>query len=274
MRSAYERLLDVVNKTAGFQLQVSDVEINNVRENDNTAIARNTRCFLVSRENGRLKGSMNFFYNRLDLSKLFYGQVPVLVLPYGSRVTTQQVAEQLGTTFGIELLGEDVVQTGEIYLTKFPYELELEAQPGSYAVVGSLTVKIVEQGSNVGVAMGVTSLSGLNPPNGDFTKIQGCLYSWNWLAQPDFAAILRNLQIGDAIPTEALPFLKELDELRTWVDSETPAAANIHNAKLVYLGNRDASPDYGSGARQDEIAVIRLSDLSTEVGGELVISLP
>lgn len=274
MRSPNERLLDVLSKSAGIHLNPADVEIQNVRVNDNPDIDRNTRCFLLARENGKLKGSVDFYYNRLDLGKLFYGTTPVLTQAYGSRVTTQQLAAQLGQQFGVELYAEDVEQSGEIYLTKFPYTLELKAQPGSYVVVGSLTIQLVDSGNNVGVVLGVSNLNGLNPPNGDFTKIQGCLYSWNWLTQPGLAEILRGLQVGNTVPATVAPFLSELDGTYTWVSDSNPAPANTSGAVLTYLGNRDNHPTYASGARRDEIAVIRLTESSTEVGGELVISLP
>ena len=274
MRSPNERLLDVLSQSAGVSINPSDVEIQNVRINDNADIERNTRCFLLARENGKLKGSMEFYYNRLDLSKLFYGTTPVIVQPYGARVTTQQLAAQLGQQFGIELYAEDVEQSGEIYLTKFPYSLELKAQPGSYVVTGSLTIQLVDSGTNVGVAMGVANLNGLNPPNGDFSKIQGCLYSWDWLAQPELAALLRGLPVDAVVPADVAAYLTELDATYDWVSTTNPAPANLSGAQLIYLGNRDSHPVYASGARRDEIVVIRLTNLSTEVGGELVISLP
>lgn len=274
MRSPNERLLDILSKSAGISLNVSDVEIRNVQVNENTDIDRNTRCFLMARENGKLRGSMDFYYNRLDLGKLFYGSVPTITQAYGSRVTTQQLAEVLGQQYGVELYGDDVEQSGEIYLTKFPYNLTLKAQPGSYVVTGELEIKIVDSGNNLGTVMGVSTLSGLNPPNGDFSKIQGCLYSWNWLAQPSLAEILRGLTIDSGIPASVAEWLSELDETYTWVSVDQPAPANLFGAVLTYLGNRDNHPNYASGSRRDEIAVIRLGAQSTEVGGELVISLP
>lgn len=275
MRSPNERLFEVLKKNTTIKLNVSDIEIQNVRVNDNTDIFRNTRCLLLARPNGKLRGTMEFYYNRLDLRKVFHGMTPTLIYNYGERVTTQQLAERLGKDFGLELYGDDVEQSGEIYLTRFPQTVRLEARPGSYCVTGYIDVELAETGTDLTVAMGVTTLSGLNPPNGDFRLIQGCLYSWEWVAQPDLAEILRSTPVGDKVPPEVAPYLTALDGQRTWGSSSDVTEANIHDASLVYLGNRDNHPDYGNGMRRDEIAVIRLNDsLNSEIGGELVIGLP
>lgn len=275
MRSANERLIEVLKKTTGHAVNVADVEIRNVRENDNTDITRNTRCLILSRANGRLTGSMEFYYNRLALDRVFLGQTPVLIYNYGDRVTTQQLAQQLGEQFGLELYADDVNQSGEIYLTELPRTVKLTAKDGHYCVTGSIDVQLANAGTDLMVAMTATALSGLNPPTGDFTRIQACLYSWNWTAQAGFAELLRSLVIGQAIPVAARDYLTELDGVRKWDVSVNPTNANIHMATLQYRGNRDNHPDYGTGMRRDEIAVIRLSDaLNTDLAGDLVISLP
>lgn len=274
MRTPNERLIDILNKSASVRLNASDVEIRDVRLNDNEAVSRNTRSLLLARTNGKLKGTMEFYYNRLDLSKLFHGVSPTLLAAHGDRVTTQQLAEQLGQQFGIELSGDDVEQSGEIYLTRFPYVVTLTAKPGSYCAIGSLDVTLSERGSNVAEVLGVSSLSGLNPPNGNFSLIQGCLYSWDWSGQAELKTILLDAGVGNPVPATVCPFLTELDGQREWVDSETITNANIHGAVLSYFGPRENHPYYGTGARRDQIAVIKLNDtLNSEIGGELVISL-
>lgn len=275
MRTPIERLLDVFNKNSGRRLTIADFEVQNVRENDNTDIARNTRCLVVARKNGQLRGTTEFYYNRLDLGKLFHGVKPVVLAEHGERVTYQVIAERLAEQYGIELYGSDVVPSGEILITKFPYPMTLTAKQGHYVVQGELQVELAEYGTNLEAAMTAPSLDGLNPPNGDYTKIQGCLYSWNWTAQPELAAMLRGLPIGARIPVEAKDFLTALDGQRVWEVSNYVVPANLHMATLRYIGNRDNHPDYGHGQRRDEIAVIRLYDeLNADIGGELVISLP
>ena len=275
MRTPNERLFEVLKKNTAIKLNVSDIEIRNVRENDNTDIFRNTRCLLLARPNGKLRGTMEFYYNRLDLGKIFHGMVPTLVYSYGDRVTAQQLAERLGREFGLDLFGDDVDPSGEIYLTRFPQTVRLTARPGSYCVTGAIDVQLAETGTDLTVAMGVTSLAGLNPPNGDFRLIQGCLYSWDWVAQPDLAEILRELPIGAKVPPSVSPYLTALDGQRTWGTSNDVTPANIHDSTLMYRGYRDNHPDYGNGLRRDEIVVIRLNDsLNSEIGGELVIGLP
>lgn len=275
MRTPTERLLDVFNKNSGRRLTVADFEVQNVRANDNTDVARNTRCLVVARRNGQLRGTTEYYYNRLDLGKLFHGVKPVVLAEHGERVTYQIVAERLAAQYGVELYGSDVVPSGEILVTKFPHPIKLTAKEGHYVVQGELEVELMDIGTDLNVAMSAPNLSGLNPPNGDFTKIQGCLYSWNWTAQPELAAMLRSLPIGARIPVEAKDFLTALDGKRVWEVSNYKVPANLHMATLRYVGNRDNHPDYGTGQRRDEIAVIRLfEDLNAEIGGELVISLP
>ncbi len=274
MRTPNERFLDVLKKSTAVNLKVSDVEITNVRLNDNQAVLRNTRCLLLARENGKLRGSMEFYYNRLDLAKLFHGVKPSLLFAHGDRVTTQQIATMLGEQYGVELYGEDVDPSGEIYLTRFPTEVTISAKEGSYCVVNALTVVLSDRGQDVTTAMGVNTLAGLNPPNGNFDLYQGCLYSWDWQAQADFSKLLKDLKVGDAIPEAACAFVTELDGTLTWSYENAKKQANLYGAKLVYLGNRDNHPDYGNGTRRDEIAVIQLNDtLNETVGGDLVISL-
>lgn len=275
MRSPNERLLDVINKSSSIQLSVADLEVQNVRLNDNGDIPRNTRCFLLSRKNGKLMGTKEFFYNRMDLGKVFHGTTPVVLATHGERVTYQVIADRLAKQYGIELYGSDVVPSGEILLTKFPHPMTLTAKEGHPVIQGAIDVLVSDVGTDLGVAMGVTSLSGLNPPNGTFEKIQGCLYSWNWVAQPELAAMLRALPIGARVQVEAAPYLTALDGKRTWEVTNNTVPANLHMATLQYRGNRDNHPDYGTGQRRDEIAVIRLFDsLNADIGGDLVIGLP
>lgn len=275
MRSANERLIEVLKKTTGQSLSVADVEISSVRVNDNQSISRNTRCLLLSRANGRLTGTMEFYYNRLALDRVFFGQTPVLIYNYGDRVTTQQLVARVGEQFGLELYADDVNPSGEIYLTQFPTTVKLTARPGHYCVTGEIEVQLQNAGTNLAVAMGATSLAGINPPTGDFSRIQACFYSWNWTAQQTLADLLRATPVGANVPVEAAPLLTQLDGVRTWVVESYAAPANLHQAKLAYIGNRENHPYYGTGMRRDEIAVITLDgNLNTDLAGDLVISLP
>ncbi len=271
MTSPIERLCRTINTTTGHRISPADLEVQNVQANTNLAITRNTECLLVAREKGRLKGSMQFYYNRLDLAKLFHGERVVLTMQFGSRVSTQTLASMIAERFGVELLPGDVEPSGEFYLNTFPFDIQLTAVPGSLAVTGSLQVTIHDAGYETQMAVGVPNLSGLNSPTGDFTRTQGVLYSWFWKPDPNLTTMLKAKNVGDIVDMDILPYLNTMAQ-DTWVNETTAADFNISGAKLVYLGNRDDNEKYSIGVPA-EIAVIQLSDLCTNVAGDLVIVL-
>lgn len=273
MSNVLERFVKIVNTVSGEDLRAADVTVRNLRQNTNRDLKRNTECFITAMENGKLKGGMTFFYNRLDLSKVFRDMTPVLEIPYGTRVTTRDIAEHLATRYGLDLFREDIEPSGEFYLSSFPYDIKLFAVPGNYCVTGELTVRIVDAGATLSTVMGVTSLSGMNPPNGELDgKIQGAIASWNWKAQPQLVSIFSALTVGDAIPVTVLPYLDQLSDV-TWVNSETPAEFNIHGATLAYSGPRADHPYYSSMGRIEQIYVIALSASATNIGGELIFAV-
>lgn len=273
MHDIKARFVKIVNTTTGKELNPADVEIRNLRVNTNTDIKRNTECFLMASEKGKLKGGMKFYFNRLDLSKLFRDQVPVIEMEYGTRTTTRGIAEALATRYGLDLFPTDVEPSGEFYLSAFPYDIKLISTAGNYCVTGEVTVRIVDAGAQLSTVMGVTSLSGLNPPNGNLDgKIQGALYSWNWKAQPQLAELLHSVEVGDVIPATVLPYLNQLSGA-SWVDSETPAEFNMHGAKLVYAGARDDHPYYSSLGRTEFLFVVELTDSATNIGGQLLFAV-
>lgn len=271
MTSPIERLCRTLSTTTGKSISPADLVVQNLQANTNVAIARNTECLLVARERGRLKGSMQFYYNRLDLSKLFHGEQVTLTMPFGSRVTTQSLAQLVGERFGVELLAEDVEPSGEFYLNTFPFSLTLTAVPGSYAVIGALNVQIQDAGLETDKAVGVPTLSGLNSPTGDFTRAQGVLYSWFWPVDPNVTALLRSKNVGDVVDSDLLPLLPMLTT-DPWVISDTSADFNLKGARLSYLGNLDDHPIYSNGD-SIEVAVVTLDNLCANIAGDLVIVL-
>lgn len=271
MTSPIERLCRTIYTTTGHKLSPADLEVQNVQANTNLTITRNTECLLVAREKGRLKGTMQFYYNRLDLAKLFHGEQVVLTMQFGSRVTTQMLAGLIAERFGVELLPDDVEPSVEFYLNTFPFEIQLTAVAGSLAVTGSLSVVIHDAGYETQMAVGVPNLSGLNSPTGDFTKTQGVLYSWFWPVDPNLAAMLHAKNVGDVVDSDILPYLNTLAQ-DAWVNEPVAANFNINGAKLVYLGNREDNEKYSVGISA-EIAVIQLTDLCANVAGDLVIVL-
>ena len=271
MTSPIERLCRTIYTTTGHKLSPADLEVQNVQANTNLTITRNTECLLVAREKGRLKGTMQFYYNRLDLAKLFHGEQVVLTMPFGSRITTQSLAGLIADRFGIELLPDDVEQSGEFYLNQFPFDIQLTAVPGSLAVTGSLNITIHDAGYETQMAVGVPNLSGLNSPTGDFTRTQGVLYSWFWKPDPNLTVMLKGKNVGDVVDADILPYLNTMSQ-DAWVNEATAANFNINGAKLVYLGNREDNDKYAVGIT-GEIAVIQLTDLCANIAGDLVIAL-
>ena len=166
---------------------------------------------------------MNFYYNRLDLGKVFRDTAPVIEIEYGSRITTRQLAAMVAERYGLDLYPEDVQPSGEFYISTLPYDIQILAEPGSLCVVGSVIVRLVDVGSQLSTVMGVTNLSGINPPNGNLdNKNQGATLSWNWEASPQLVEILGALSVGDAVPSTVLPYLDQLTQYyipgATWVD--------------------------------------------------------
>lgn len=273
MHDIKARFVKIVNTTTGNELNPADVEVRNLKPNTNADLKRNTECFLMAMENGTLKGGMKFYYNRLDLAKIFRDHMPVIEMEYGTRTTTREIATALAERYGLDLFPTDVEPSGEFYLSAFPYDIKLISTAGNYCVTGEVTVRIVDAGAQLSTVMGVTSLSGLNPPNGNLDgKIQGALYSWNWKAQPQLAELLHGVSVGAVVPATILPYLGQLSG-ETWVDSATPAEFNMHGAKLVYSGQRDDHPYYSSLGRSEYLFVIELTDAATNIGGQLLFAV-
>lgn len=274
MASSHERVVRIINTTTGAKLVPSDVSISNVRVNTNPDIDRNTACQLTATSEGRLTGAGPYFYNRLDLGKMFFGQRPTVDMPTGSRITTQELAAMLRDKYSVDIQPEDIEASTSYYVNSFPFDLELVATEGSYCVTGKVTARIIETGAPIDEAMGVRTLSGINAPNGDLSKWQGVLYSWGWAAPLQLYMLIEAAYAGDGYLTaEAAPYIAQLSG-HDWVfDADNPAQFNLAGARVVYRGSRDDHPDYASSSYPDEIAVIRLGDLCQQVGGDLVIIL-
>ena len=271
------RFAKIVKTTTGQDLDPRDIIIKNLRDNDNPDFKRNTRCFLLASANGKLSSGMNFYYNRLDLGKVFRDTAPVIEIEYGSRITTRQLAAMVAERYGLDLYPEDVQPSGEFYISTLPYDIQILAEPGSLCVVGSVIVRLVDVGSQLSTVMGVTNLSGINPPNGNLdNKVQGATLSWQWTASPQIQVILDNVQMDGLVPSTLLPYLTQLTQPMipdaTWVDTATPSEFNLNGATLVYSGLRDNHPDYAAAGLRDYLYVIRLGDNATRIGGELMFN--
>ena len=271
MTSPIERLCRTIYTNTGKRISPADLEVQNLQANTNLSITRNTECLLIAHEKGRLKGSMQFYYNRLDLAKLFHNETVILTMPFGSRVSAQSIATLIAERFKVELLPDDVEPSGEFYLNQFPFRITLTAVSGSYAVTGALNVEIHDAGYETQMAVGVPNLSGLNSPTGDFTRTQGVLYSWFWKPDPNLTTMLKGKNAGDVVDVDILPYLNTMSQ-DAWVNETSAANFNISGAKLVYLGNRENNAKYAVGIT-GEIAVIQLTDLCANIAGDLVIAL-
>ena len=273
MSDIKDRFVKIVKTTTGKVLNPKHITVSKVRVNDNPDINRNTVCFLTSTVNGEFKGGMQFYYNRLDLSKVFQDQTPNIQLEYGTRVTTRDIATALATRYGLDLLPEDIQPSGEFYISAFPYEVTLLATLDSLCVTGTVTVRIVDAGEALSTAMANANLDGLNPPNGSVdNKIQGAVYSWNWVAQPQVAALLTDIELNAVVPDTLIPYLNQLSG-QTWVSTDTPAPFNLKGATLSYRGKREDHPSYAAGGKHGQLYTVDLSGLATNIGGELLLTL-
>lgn len=275
MASAHERVVRIINTTTGAKLHPDDVGISNVQPNLNKQIDRNTKCQLTATVDGRLSGAGPFFYNRLDLSKMFHGQLPTVEIPSGSRLTTQELAVLVAEKYKVDIMAEDIEASTSYYINQFPFDLEIVAVEGSYCVTGSIIVRAIENGAPIEEAMGVRTLSGINPPNGDLTKWQGVLYSWDWVAPMELYLMMQEVYAGDKIvPPAALPYIQQMAGTDPWVfDEVSRSDFNLAGSKVTFIGNRDDHPLYAASSYSNEIVVISLTDFCDRVGGDLVIAL-
>lgn len=275
MASAHERVVRIINTTTGAKLNANDVGISNVVVNTNKQIDRNTKCQLTATVDGRLSGAGPFYYNRLDLGKMFFGQNPTVEVPLGSRLTTQQLAQLVAEKYKVDIQAEDIVASTSYLVNSFPFDLEIEAVEGSYCVTGKITCRAIQNGAPVEEAMGGRNLSGINPPNGNLSKWQGVFYSWNWQAQMQLYEILLAAWNGDKkVPVEALPYIQQLAGSDPWVYDEVVVNDfNLGGAKVTFVGNRDDHPLYASSSYSNEIVVISLAEICDVVGGDLVITI-
>lgn len=267
------RFAKIVKTTTGEALDPKQIVVSKVKPNTNPDIKRNTECFIMAYAQGKLKGGMMYHYNRLDLGKIFQEQIPNIQMEYGTRTDTRKLATLLAERYGLDLLPEDVEPSGEFYLSTFPTEIELIAAEGNLCVTGRVKLRIIDAGEELSKVMGVTSLSGLNPPNGAVdNKIQGIMLSWNWIAPVQLLSVLSTLSVGDSVPDSVIPYLDQLSG-HTWVNSDTAAEFNIHDMHLIYVGQRDDHPHYSQAGRHETIYVMSVGPLSTRVGGELIFAV-
>lgn len=271
------RFAKIVKTTTGQDLDPRDIIVRNLRVNDNPDFKRNTRCFLMASANGKLQAGMSFYYNRLDLGKVFRDTAPVVEVEYGSRVTTRQLAVMVAERYGLDIYPEDIQTSGEFYIATLPYDIQILAEPGSMCVIGTVNVRLVDVGAQLSTVMGVTNLNGINPPNGNLDdKIQGATLSWLWEATPQIEAVLDAVQIDALVPDTMLPYLTQLTQQTiadaVWVNTETPSEFNLNGATLVYSGLRDNHPDYAVAGLRDYLYVIKLGDNATRIGGELLFT--
>ena len=164
IRPARELIVEQINQQFQTNFEVSDFTFG--LPEASSANGRNT-VFTMTINNGPLNGrSSSVYVNRLNLQTLLGRRI--VTVPYRPEWTdTHDLLSWIDTTFDIFLSPEDIVLS-PINASVFPFNLTLQATPGSYAFTGQVTFQVTSPASTGGPVTWTPTSSN----NANFTTLE------------------------------------------------------------------------------------------------------
>lgn len=136
-------ILDLINNDNRREFLSGDVTVTNPRPSGRGD--RNSQATLVPAEGSLYYGSVEVFYNRLDLDAVLTNNEDsglVLTVPNDGFLDSGEICDRLNAMFGLQLTDEDVI-VEPIDLSTVPVEYDFKANPSSLAWVGVKRILIV-----------------------------------------------------------------------------------------------------------------------------------
>lgn len=144
MTLAKEMLVELINRTNGTSLPPSTLRIATPHRNSNEAIDRDTYCVVSGIFKEGFFGSKRYYYNRLDLAKIFNKIDPAVRSEPTVIESTHDVIPLLIERYGLRIEPSDVVKE-PLDTTELPVTFTLRAAD-KHAWIGEVQVTIVPDG--------------------------------------------------------------------------------------------------------------------------------
>lgn len=216
-------------------------------------------------------------FGKIDLSKHWLNQH--LTIPLQANSTSHSILPQLISRYGL------LLTTDDLYLTTVDtsadiWKLQIRVKPTSWTYKNTLdNIYVYAENATTDLAYVIkrTSLTGLNYPSSDTTKMQGPLLSYgtNFGVSAGNNEALRNEKVGYkmVIPSDDDWAIADLLSDYTgieWTFKQT--GASLYNAQVVYNGERIFAPAEYSHLKADAFycLILKLSGTG-DVGGYLAI---
>lgn len=170
-RPARELIVEQINQQFQTNFEVSDFTFG--APEASSANGRNT-VFTMTINNGPLNGrSSSVYVNRLNLQTLLGRRI--VTVPYRPEwLNTHDLLAWIDQTLDIFISPEDVVSS-PINASVFPFNLTLQATPGSYLLTGQVTFQVTAPVSGGGGGEGPITWTPATANNFDFTTLE----SWD-----------------------------------------------------------------------------------------------
>lgn len=106
---------------------------------------RNTSVYVTSTTSGKYLGERTFYYNRIDIQNLRYGDLVTdehLTFPKGTAITTQDLSDKLAEVFGIRIDREMLVDEPLPSVADGDKVVTVTFNPGNFAIIGKVDVTL------------------------------------------------------------------------------------------------------------------------------------
>lgn len=261
-------LLEVIERENGVTLDPADYDFGTptpATPPEGSSASYNTQIAITANNVAApYAGSIELFYNRLDLADL--GDMVSMYIRSPLSTTTHDIIPALNRRFGLNLTQADIVLRDTIAEEGYK-TAQLTATEGSIGWIGEITVSVAEGDVLLEDHLVNTALGGLNYPTEYPTKTFAQVYSY-WRDFSEHHDYLTALQAGDAMSLDLAAVLHDVTG-DDWLASGA-GDFSLGNATITFSGDPDdtsvANDDY------DHVVIIAL-DVGTCLGmtGDLVL---
>jgi len=216
-------------------------------------------------------------FGKLDLSKHWLNQH--LTIPLQANSTSHSILPALIARYGLQLTTDDLYLT-TVDTTESIWKLQIRVKPTSWVYKNTqdnIYIYAEDPTTDLAYVIKRTSLTGLNYPSADTTKMQGPLLSYgtNYSVFSGNNEALRNEKVGYkmAIPSQddwsIADLLSEYTNIE-WGFRQT--GASLYNAEVIYNGVKTNVPAAYGHIKGDatNYLILKLSGVG-DVGGYLAI---
>jgi len=216
-------------------------------------------------------------FGKIDLSQHWLNQH--LTIPLQSSSTSHSILPALISRYGLQLTTDDLYLT-TVDTTDPIWKLQIRVKPTSWTYKNTLDniyVYAEDPTTDLAYVIKRTSLTGLNYPSADTTKMQGPLLSYgtNYSVFSGSNEALRNEKVGYKMAIPSQDDWSIADLISEYTDIEwgfRQTGASLYNAEVVYNGVKTNVPSAYSHIKGDatNYLILKLSGVG-DVGGYLAI---